>query len=68
MLLPMDGSTEICRRTILLTAMMWVTQGTYASAQAYPIKPVRIVVPYAPGAGADLHARMVAQKLTENLG
>lgn len=37
-------------------------------APAYPAKVIRLVVPYPPGAGADLHARTLAQKLTENLG
>ena len=37
-------------------------------AQTYPTKAIRIVVPYPPGAGTDLHARALAQKLTENLG
>jgi tripartite-type tricarboxylate transporter receptor subunit TctC len=39
-----------------------------APAPAYPVKVIRIVVPYAPGAGTDLHARALAQKMTENMG
>lgn len=42
--------------------------GALAYAQAYPTKPIRLIVPYPPGAGTDIIARTVGQKLGETLG
>jgi tripartite-type tricarboxylate transporter receptor subunit TctC len=40
----------------------------FASAQAYPSRPVRVVVPYPPGGPTDVFARVIAEKLSEQLG
>ena len=39
-----------------------------AGAQAFPNKPVKFIVPFPPGGGAESTARLVAQKLSERLG
>jgi tripartite-type tricarboxylate transporter receptor subunit TctC len=40
----------------------------FAFAQAYPTRPVRLILPYAPGAAPDIVARLVGQWLSERLG
>jgi tripartite-type tricarboxylate transporter receptor subunit TctC len=51
----------------LLALLLWgMVSGAWA--QAYPVKPVRMVVGFAAGSTSDLIARVIAQKMSEGLG
>ena len=59
-----------CRRPslVLLSAALIVAFPLAVCGQQYPLKPIRIIVPVAPGGGADITVRALAQKLTETWG
>jgi tripartite-type tricarboxylate transporter receptor subunit TctC len=51
-----------------LFGLMAAAAAITVQAQGYPTKPVRIIVPYAPGGTVDLVARVLAQSLSEQMG
>src|SRR5437773_593905 len=59
------GSSRSCRGACVLAAFSVFSA---APAQDYPSRPVRVVVPSAPGGGFDLVGRVLAQKLGEQTG
>ena len=51
-----------------LALLMLACMAPWALAQDYPSRPVRIIVPFAPGGSADVFGRFIAQKLQDSLG
>ena len=51
-----------------LTTLLFAGNALAQSDAQYPVKPIRMIVPSAPGSGPDIMARAIGQKLSESLG
>src|SRR3954469_7938818 len=63
--------TTLARRQVLQLAAgaaMLPATTRFAVAQAYPTRPIHLVVGFGPGTGLDLYARLIGQWLSERLG
>ena len=63
-----DHLPRFLRTALLLCAAALTLHGFDASAQAWPQKPIRIIVPIAPGGIADTFSRIIGVRLTELWG
>ena len=61
-------STWINKATVTLAILLPILGITNASAQSWPDKPIKMIVPFAAGGSADILGRILSQELSKNLG
>ena len=59
---------KMCRAAGITLAVLGLVAGAEASAQAYPNRPLRNIVPFPPGGGVDIVTRILASRLSDVLG
>src|SRR4051794_40426519 len=62
-----ENTLKIVRSVVSVSMLFVVSVGT-SVAQGFPSRPVQFVVPYPPGGGNDIFARVLAGPLQESLG
>src|SRR4051812_6615190 len=59
---------QIIVATFFTAVIIWLSGVPAAAQSAYPDRPARIIVTFAPGSATDITARVIAQKLSEACG
>jgi tripartite-type tricarboxylate transporter receptor subunit TctC len=62
------GKKMILRNIVAGASLAAVLFGAAASAQTYPTKPIKLILPFPPGAPSDLVGRTIGQKIAEQIG
>ena len=58
---------KLLQRAVILVAVLIFSTASFAQV-SYPDRPVRMLVPFAPGGGTDIVGRVLAQHMTSALG
>src|SRR5262245_15846653 len=61
-------SSPLSRHLAGVVALLSTLAVLPALGQTYPVRPVRVLIPFAPGGGADALARIITPKLHESMG
>lgn len=64
----MNAWSELLATAFAVAACAFMLGSPAAPAQSYPIRPVRMIIPFPPGGGADSMGRIIGQKLSEIWG
>lgn len=62
----MSNKAKHIALSVLFSTLLIASGNSFAQAD-YPNKPIRVIVPFPPGGGTDVYARLIANKLTERL-
>jgi tripartite-type tricarboxylate transporter receptor subunit TctC len=56
------------KKTLLYLAAALMFSASLAGAQSFPVKPIRLIIPFPPGGTTDIVGRLVAERMTRELG
>ena len=59
---------KISRRLVLIASALTLALPQLATAQSWPTKPIKLIIPFAAGGTTDILGRLLAQQLTKDLG